>query len=314
MCIRDSFERLSKTTLTVHIDWRVIFVDDGSSDGTGNLLVDLADQHENVTAIFLSRNFGKEAAMSAGIDHTNADAVVVIDTDLQDPPELIFEFVQKWREGVDVVYGKRVDRKSDTFVKRATAGKFYETFNKLSGVKIPENTGDFRLMDRRVIEAIKKMPERSRFMKGMFAWVGYRSCAVEYARPERAAGETKFNYWRLWNFALDGIVSFSSAPLRIWSYVGGAVAGIAFLYATFIILYTMITGGDLPGYASILTAVLFLGGVQIISIGVLGEYVSRLFVEIKQRPVYLIDEVIGDSARGTDAAPVITRPASLEQK
>lgn len=298
------FDVLSKTMKTILIEWRIVFVDDGSTDGTSDALIELAERHDNVLAVLLSRNFGKEAAMSAGLDIVDADAVIVIDTDLQDPPDLIADFIQKWREGYDVVYGKRVDRTSDSFLKRETAGKFYSLFNKISGVKIPENTGDFRLMDRRVVEAVKQLPERSRFMKGLFAWVGYRSFAVEYARPERAAGETKFNYWRLWNFAIDGVVSFSSAPLRIWSYVGAAIAGLAFLYASFIILYTMFTGGDLPGYGSILTAVLFLGGVQIISIGVLGEYISRLFVEAKQRPIYLIDEIIGAQ---TQAAPRLTR-------
>ncbi|MBT8472842.1 MAG: glycosyltransferase family 2 protein [Marinicaulis sp.] len=292
----DAFYYALKTVLgDLSLTPEIIFVDDGSEDETRAKLARFADKDALVKALFLSRNFGKEAAMSAGLDHATGDAVIVIDTDLQDPPEVIPEFVEKWREGFDVVYGKRVDRQSDTFLKRFTAGKFYSLFNSMSGVKIPENTGDFRLMDRRVVEAIKQLPERSRFMKGLFAWVGYNSTAVEYVRPERNAGSSKFNYWKLWNFALDGFVSFSSAPLRVWSYVGAVVASFAFLYATAIIISVLLTGIDLPGYASLLTFVLFLGGVQILSIGVLGEYISRLFIEVKQRPVYIVDRVIESS-------------------
>ncbi|PQA88610.1 glycosyltransferase family 2 protein [Hyphococcus luteus] len=277
-----------------NFDYELVFVDDGSTDDTRAKLEKLAGENSHVKVVIFSRNFGKEAALTAGLDHAKGDAVVVIDTDLQDPPELIRDFVAKWREGVDVVYGKREDRGADTAAKRMTAEGFYRLFNRISVVNIPENTGDFRLMDRRVVEVIKTLPERSRFMKGLFVWAGFSSVAVPYARPARAAGETKFNFWKLWNFALDGFVSFSTAPLRVWSYIGAVVAFLSFLYASFIIIRTVFTGVDVPGYASLVVLILFFGSVQMISVGVLGEYISRLFVEVKRRPIYIVDEVLGD--------------------
>ncbi len=283
-------------------DWELVFIDDGSKDETGAILLALADKYPEIRVVAFSRNFGKEAAMTAGLDYAKGDAVIVMDVDLQDPPELINAFIAKWREGFDVVYGSREDRTSDDYAKRFTAEGFYRVFNKISGVKIPENTGDYRLMDRRVVETIKSLPERSRFMKGLFAWVGYRSVGIAYKRPERAAGTTKFNFWRLWNFALEGFVSFSTAPLRVWSYLGGVVAFFSFLYATVIILRTIVTGSDVPGYASLLVFILFFGSVQIISVGVLGEYISRLFVEVKRRPIYVVDDVFSRIDSPTVAA------------
>lgn len=284
-------ETVTRALLRTGCPYELVFVDDGSDDGTREKLASFVKQKAEIKAVVFSRNFGKEAALSAGLDYATGDVVIVMDVDLQDPPDLIVDFVAKWREGYDVVYGTRDDRQADSLVKRFTAGGFYRLFNKISGVKIPENTGDFRLMDRKVVDAINALPERSRFMKGLFAWVGYRSIGVNYARPVRSAGTTKFNYWKLWNFAIDGFVSFSSAPLRIWSYLGAVVAVLSFVYASFIIMRTVFTGVDVPGYASLLTFVLFLGGIQIISVGVLGEYISRLFMETKRRPVYLVDEV-----------------------
>ena len=281
-------------------DYELVFVDDGSKDDTRVQLERLADENSHVRVIVFSRNFGKEAALTAGLDHAQGDAVIVIDTDLQDPPELIRDFIAKWREGYDVVYGKREDRTSDTAAKRLTAEGFYRLFNRISALKIPENTGDFRLMDRRVVETIKLLPERSRFMKGLFAWAGFSAAAVAYARPERSAGETKFNFWKLWNFALDGIVSFSTAPLRMWSYIGALVAFVSFIYASVIIMQTIFTGVDVPGYASLTVLILFFGSVQMISVGVLGEYISRLFIEVKRRPIYVIDEIIGGEASGRE--------------
>lgn len=276
----------------------IIFIDDGSRDDTRARLSRLAASRENVRAIALSRNFGKEAALTAGVDHARGNAVIVMDVDLQDPPDLILDFVRKWRDGFDVVYAAREDRQSDTAAKRATANWFYRLFNKVSAIKIPENAGDYRLMDRRVVDHIKALPERSRFMKGLFAWVGFNAVAVPYVRPERAAGETKFNFWKLWNFAIDGFTSFSTAPLRVWTYFGVVVAIVSILYALIIIMQTLIFGVAVPGYASLLVFILFFGSIQMISVGILGEYIARLFAEVKQRPIYIVDEVMGDSAVG----------------
>jgi len=284
-------ETIRKTVAGGDYGVELVFVDDGSTDDTRAKLTVLARIHPEIRVISFSRNFGKEAALTAGLDHAVGDAVVIMDVDLQDPPELISAFIEKWREGFDVVYGAREDRTADTIAKRFTAEGFYRLFNKISGVKIPENTGDYRLMDRRVVETIKALPERSRFMKGLFAWVGFKSVGVPYTRPVRAAGNSKFNFWRLWNFALDGFVSFSTVPLRMWSYIGGVIAFLSFLYASAIILRTLITGADVPGYASLLTFILFFGSIQIISVGILGEYISRLFIEVKRRPIYIIDEI-----------------------
>lgn len=282
-------------------DFEIVFVDDGSADGTRSALTGLADRHTQIRIVALSRNFGKEAALTAGLDNADGDAVIVMDVDLQDPPDLIRDFIAKWREGYDVVYATREDRQTDSFAKRFTAEGFYRLFNRISAIKIPENTGDYRLMDRRVVETIKTLPERSRFMKGLFAWVGYRSVGVPYARPVRSAGETKFSFWRLWNFALEGFVSFSTAPLRVWTYVGGAIAFASFIYASVIIIMTLFTGNDAPGYASLLTFILFFGSVQLISVGVLGEYISRLFIEVKRRPVYIIDEIYSAGDHSTES-------------
>lgn len=269
------------------VDHEIVFVNDGSRDGTLAALRGLLERHRHIRIVDLTRNFGKEAAMSAGLDNARGDAVIVIDVDLQEPPELIGPMIARWREGFDVVYGQRVSRASDGFFKRFTAGGFYKWFNRLSHSKIPEDVGDFRLMDRRVVEALKLLPERVRFMKGLFAWVGFKSSAIEFERGQRHAGSTKFNYWRLWNFALDGITSFSTVPLRIWTYFGLAIAALSFLYGAFIMARTVVLGIDMPGYASLLTAVLFLGGVQLIGLGVIGEYLGRVYMEVKRRPIYL---------------------------
>ncbi|WEJ32927.1 glycosyltransferase family 2 protein [Devosia sp. SD17-2] len=274
------------------VDYEIVFINDGSRDGTLAALRQLQSGNRHVRIIDLTRNFGKEAAMSAGLDNARGDAVIVIDVDLQEPPELIGPMIARWREGFDVVYGQRVSRQSDGFLKRFTAGGFYKMFNRLSHSKIPADVGDFRLMDRRVVEALKLMPERVRFMKGLFAWVGFKSVAIEFERRQRHAGSTKFNYWRLWNFALDGITSFSTVPLRIWTYFGLAIASVSFLYGIFIVGRTIVSGIDMPGYASLLAAVLFLGGVQLIGLGVLGEYLGRVYMEVKRRPVYLQSEII----------------------
>jgi glycosyltransferase involved in cell wall biosynthesis len=269
-------------------DFEFICVNDGSSDDTLVKLVELAESDVRIHVVDLSRNFGKEAALTAGLDEALGDAVIPIDADLQDPPELIPTLLARWREGFDVVVARRTDRQSDAFLKRKTAEFFYRFHNRISDTSVPENVGDFRLMDRAVVDALKKLPERRRFMKGLFAWVGFRTTTIDYARAPRAAGSTKFTGWRLWNFALEGITSFSTMPLRIWTYIGTSLAIVAFSYAAFIVIRTTIFGRDLPGYASLLTIVLFLGGIQLIGIGVIGEYIGRIYMESKGRPVYIV--------------------------
>jgi glycosyltransferase involved in cell wall biosynthesis len=280
-------------TVTADQGWEILFVDDGSTDATLAAIVAANMRDPRVRALSLSRNFGKEAALSAGLDHSRGAAVIPMDVDMQDPPEVLPEMVAKWREGHEMVFGVRRSRDQDSFTKRLTAGLFYRAHNMVSADKIPENAGDFRLMDRKVVDVIRAMPERNRFMKGLFAWAGFRQAAVEYDRAERETGATKYNYWKLWTLALDGITSASTVPLRIWSYVGALVALFALGYGTFLAVATMIFGNPVPGYASIMVSVLFLGGVQLISLGVLGEYVGRILTETKQRPLYVVRDTVG---------------------
>jgi polyisoprenyl-phosphate glycosyltransferase len=277
--------------------WEILFVDDGSADNTLAAIAAAHVRNRRIRALSLSRNFGKEAAISAGLDHAVGRAVVPMDVDLQDPPEVLVEMVDKWRAGYDMVIGVRRCRSSDPLPKRLTADLYYRAHNWISTDKIPENAGDFRLLDRKVVEVIRALPERSRFMKGLFAWAGFRQVAVEYDRVERNTGSTKFNYWKLWTLALDGITSASTAPLRVWSYVGAAIAIFALGYAAFITTRTLLFGIDTPGYASIIVSVLFLGGVQLISLGILGEYVGRVLTETKQRPLYVVRDTIGLASR-----------------
>ena len=275
------------------IGWEIIFIDDGSSDRTMAAILAAHDADPRIAALSLSRNFGKEAALSAGLDHARGAVVVPIDVDMQDPPEVIGAMIDKWRDGYEVVYGVRRNRMSDSLPKRLTADLYYRAHNWLSMDKIPEHAGDFRLLDRKVVEVIKRMPERNRFMKGLFAWSGFRQTAVDYDRAERALGTTKFNYWKLWTLAIDGITSASTAPLRVWSYLGAVIALLALVYAVFIGLRTMLYGADVAGYPSLMVAILFMGGVQLLSLGVLGEYVGRILVETKHRPIYIVRQRIG---------------------
>lgn len=268
--------------------FEVVCVNDGSSDATLACLRAFQHEEPRIRILDLSRNFGKEAALTCGIDHALGAAVIPIDADLQDPPELIPEMLQLWRQGFDVVLAQRTDRSSDSLLKRKTAEWFYRLHNAVADYSIPPNVGDFRLMDRRVVEALKTLPERRRFMKGLFAWVGFRQAVIPYRRDPRQAGHSKFSGWRLWNFALEGITSFSTAPLRIWSYLGLFIALLAFLYGAFIVGRVLFWGRDMPGYASLITVVLFLGGVQLIGLGVLGEYLGRIYNETKGRPVYIV--------------------------
>jgi glycosyltransferase involved in cell wall biosynthesis len=275
----------------IDAQWEIICVDDGSSDNTLEHLMAAARANPSISVLALSRNFGKESALTAGIESSRGDVVVLIDADLQDPPMLIVDMLEKWREGYDVVYGVRQSRDEDSLTKRVTAGGFYRIFNSLTSIPVPKNTGDFRLMDRRVADRLRELPERTRFMKGLFAWLGYKSAAVYYDRPGREDGKSTWNYWKLWNFALDGLTSFSTVPLRVWTYIGLIVSLLSFGYASFLVFRTMIAGVDLPGYASLMVVILFLGGIQLISLGVLGEYLGRVFIEVKRRPIYLVDRV-----------------------
>lgn len=287
------FDRMEAVLDDLGLSYEIVCVNDGSRDGTLAKVRARQAVNPRVKLIDLSRNFGKELALTAGLDHASGEAVIPIDADLQDPPELIGEFVRLWREGYDVVYGVRKLRTGDGLGKRLTARMFYHLFNSLTEVRIPENTGDFRLMDRRVVEALRRLPERNRFMKGLFSWVGFRQTGVEYDHDARAAGTSKFKFWKLWNFAIDGITAFSTLPLRVWSYVGVGISLLAFLYAMFIMFRTLAMGSDVPGYASLIVAVLFLGGIQLITLGVIGEYLGRLYAEAKQRPPYVVGRTYG---------------------
>ena len=274
----------------LHKSYEIVFVNDGSRDNTLEILKQKAQEIDEVRVISLSRNFGKEAALTAGLDMAHGEVVVPIDVDLQDPPELILDFVKKYEEGYSVVIGKRVDRSSDTTAKRLSAELFYKMHNKISDIEIPNNVGDYRLMSRKVVNELKRLPETQRFMKGIFAWLGFKTAVIEYRRDERIAGKTSFNGWKLWNFALDGITSFSTAPLRVWLYIGTILAFISFIYGSWIILKTLAFGTDVPGYASMITIVLFLGGIQLMGIGILGEYIGRIYLEAKNRPIYIMED------------------------
>ncbi|MBK8015288.1 MAG: glycosyltransferase family 2 protein [Betaproteobacteria bacterium] len=268
----------------------IVYVNDGSTDGTLRLMRDLQSAHPEVAVVDLSRNFGKEVAMTAGLDACCGDAVVVIDADLQDPPEVIPQLVAEWRAGYDMVYARRESRAGETAFKKATASWFYRIIGKLSRVSIPADTGDFRLLSRRAVDAILQLREQHRFMKGLFAWVGFPQKAVIYKRDPRFAGDTKWNYWKLWNFAVEGITSFSTVPLRLATYCGIGIALIAFVYAGWIFYKTLVFGDPVKGYPSLMVVLLFLGGGQLIGIGVLGEYLGRMFNETKNRPLYFLNE------------------------
>lgn len=271
-------------------DVEIVFINDGSRDATESLINVLAASDPLVIPLSFTRNFGKEPALFAGLDHATGDAVIPIDVDLQDPIEVIPHLIDKWKAGADMVLAKRSDRSTDGRLKRKTAEWFYKLHNKISNPKIEENVGDFRLMSREVVDNVKLMPEQNLFMKGVLSWVGGKTAVVEYARAERVAGDSKFNGWKLWNLALEGITSFSTFPLRIWTYIGLFVAGISFIYGSWMILSTLIFGNPVKGYPSILVSILFIGGIQLIGVGVLGEYVGRIYTEVKKRPRYIIKE------------------------
>lgn len=291
-CLNELYERLVNV-LSQYGEYELILVNDGSTDNSVNILYDLNAKDKNVKIIDLSRNFGKEVAMTAGIDYATGDVVILIDADLQDPPELIGKLIEKWKEGYDVVYAKRHSRNGETLAKKLTASIFYRILRRLANFDVPVNTGDFRLLNKKAITAIKKMREKNRFMKGIFAWVGFNSTEVLYDRDARLRGKTKWNYLRLMGLAINGITSFSAFPLRISIFIGGIISLLSFGYLSFIILFKLLRGINVPGYPSLLSVLLFFGGIQMIMIGILGEYIGKIYFEVKDRPLYFIKQMIG---------------------
>ncbi len=289
--IGDFHRRLIAALDALPVSSEVVYVNDGSSDGSIDLLRGFALSDARVVVLDFSRNFGKEIAMTAGLDHAAGDAVIVIDSDLQDPPELIADMLREWRAGADVVMMRRASREGESWLKKASARWFYRLIGSIGEQPIPADVGDFRLLSRRAVEALQACPERTRFMKGLFAWVGFRQTTIDYERDARFAGVTKWNYWRLWNLAIEGITSFSSLPLKLASYVGLAAAVFAFAFAIEIFAKALIYGNPVAGYPSLMVTVLFLGGVQLIALGIIGEYLARMFVEVKGRPLYLLSGV-----------------------
>lgn len=283
-------QRLTQVLDRLPLSSSVLYVDDGSSDATWAIVKALAAKDPRVGALKLSRNFGKEAAMTAGLDEVDAEAVVVIDADLQDPPELIPALVEQWHAGYDVVYATRTTRAGETGFKRFTSAAFYRAMEKLSDTPVPRDTGDFRLMSRRALDALRQLRERQRFMKGLFAWIGYRQTAVHYERDPRHAGDTKWNYWRLARLAMEGITSFSTAPLRLATWTGLSASILAFAYGLWVLAKALLYGDPVRGYPTLMLVILFLGGVQLLALGVIGEYLGRNYAESKQRPLYFIEE------------------------
>ena len=287
------FARLVPMLEGMDIEYEIVCVNDGSTDQSWALLVEQRKRNQRIKLVDLSRNFGKDAALTAGLQYAAGDAIIPIDADLQDPPELISDFVSMWRQGYEIVYAVRDSRESDSWLKRISASAFYKIYNALARVPMPANTGDFRLLDRRVVNAINNMPERNRFMKGLFSWVGFRSMPVYFTRQQRGSGKTKWSYWKLWNFALDGLTASTTMPLRIALYLGLLLSLFAFGYAVFLISRTIVQGVDLPGYASLMVVMLMLGGAQLVVLGVLGEYLGRIYDESKRRPVFIVRESVG---------------------
>lgn len=286
------------------IDGQVLYVDDGSSDGTWAVMQQLAGADPRIALLRLSRNFGKELALTAGLDRVEEGAALILDADGQDPPELIPQFVAKWREGYDDVHGTRMEREGESWLKRSTAHAFYRVIGRLSKTPIPADTGDFRLLSPRALEGLRQLRERHRFMKGLFGWVGFNRVAIAYHREPRAAGRSKFNFWRLWNLALEGITSFTTVPLRLATYLGLLTAAVAFVYGLVIVVKALFWGDPVAGWPTMMAVILFLGGVQLIALGLIGEYLGRLYEESKQRPLYLVDTWLPASGVCSAHAPL----------
>ena len=285
-------ETVDKTLSKLAVDLEIVYVNDGSTDATLDIINALRANDKRITLIDLSRNFGKEIALSAGLHKAAGDAVVVIDADLQDPPGLIPELIKEWQNGYDVVYAKRTVRDGESILKKSTAHFFHRLIQRVGKFSIPADTGDFRILSRRAVNALNTFKEHHRFMKGLFAWIGFKQKAVHYKRDPRRSGKSKWNYWRLWNFALDGITSFTIAPLKISTYVGTVTALSAFGYGIYMVIETLLHGNEVPGYPSLIVIILMLGGIQLVAIGILGEYLGRIFNETKQRPLYFINEYL----------------------
>ncbi|MDB5596733.1 MAG: putative enzyme [Hyphomicrobiales bacterium] len=288
--------------------YEIVFIDDGSSDETLSVLRDLHGRDPRYRAVSFSRNFGKEIAIAAGLDHARGRAVVIMDADLQHPPEMIETFVSRWREGYKNVYGTRVDRTKDSALRRMLTRRFYQLFQNFGEMGLPEGAGDYRLLDRQAVEALKSMGERARFSKGMFAWIGFRSIGVPFHVAERHSGVSKFSYRKLTRFALDGLMSFSTLPLKVWTYVGTVISMMALVMAIYFVVQTVMWGADTPGFASLIVSITFFAGVQLMSLGILGEYIGRIFAEVKRRPLYLVAERLEDDRTVTPSDP--TRPTT----
>lgn len=290
--IRPFYDAVRRAMATTTVQLEVIFVNDGSQDGSEAQIRQLIAGDPDVVLIDLSRNFGKEAALFAGLAQAHGQAVIPIDVDLQDPVEVIPQLIERWRAGFDVVLAKRRNRTSDSYLKRCSAAGFYLLLNRIAQIHIEKNVGDFRLLDRKVVDVIREMPEQQLFMKGMLSWAGFKTTVVEYDRVARLQGKSRFNAWKLWNLALEGITSFSTLPLRLWTYIGGVVAALALGNTAWVILDKLMYGNAVPGYPSLMSAILFLGGIQLVGIGILGEYIGRIYMEAKHRPRYVIKEIV----------------------
>jgi glycosyltransferase involved in cell wall biosynthesis len=291
-------DRLLPVLERITESYEVVFVDDGSADATLAAIAGHHAREPRIGAVSFSRNFGKEIAIAAGLDHARGDAVVIMDSDLQHPPELIETFVARWREGNVMVYAQRRDRDDETAMRRGFAHLFYRLFARFGEMPLPEGAGDFRLIDRKGVEVLRSLPERARFSKGLYSWIGFRSVGVPYTVEERAHGTSKWSFRKLFRFAFDGMTSFSTVPLRVWTYVGGAVATLALAMAVYFIAETLLRGPDVPGYASLIVSVMFFSGVQLMSLGIIGEYIGRIFAEVKRRPLYVVADRVGPAALG----------------
>ena len=286
------FAEMRKFLAECPYQYEIVCVNDGSKDNTLDILKKYAEEDNRIKVVSFSRNFGKERALYAGLKYSSGDAVIPIDVDLQNPPMTIKTFLAKWEEGYDIVYGVRENRKNEGRLRRFLSKKLYEFYNLISEQKAPYNAADFRLMDRKVVNAVLRIREKHLFMKGIFNWVGYKSCPVLYNHADRAAGNSKFNFWKLWNLALDGITGSSTLPLRVWTYLGGGIAFVSFVIALFFLIKTILWGDPVQGFPTLVILLLFFGGIQLIALGIMGEYIGRIMIEVKNRPLYIVDELI----------------------